>query len=76
MKTIEIDIEELPQRITRAELSRIANVSTNTVDNWVKAGKLAKGRRTTANRYWDRHEVIAALRSIGLIIDKRPQGRA
>jgi DNA-binding transcriptional MerR regulator len=69
MQKLQIDITNLPEFITRAELSRIAHVSLNTVDNWVHAGHLPKGNRTFNNRYWTRTQVIKTLRKLGRLLD-------
>ena len=61
-----INIKELPEHISRADLSRILGVSLATVDNWRKAGKLSAGHRSIANRYWAKAEIVALLRKLGL----------
>ena len=47
----------------------LAGVHLGTIDNWVKTGKLPKGRKTLVNRYWTKAEALAALKRAGLIID-------
>jgi DNA-binding transcriptional MerR regulator len=69
MKTLKLNIDQLPDFIHRSELSRLAGVSLPTVDSWIRTGKISKGRKSLSNRYWPKQEVVTALRRIGLLID-------
>ena len=65
--TSSINLDEIPEAMTRSQLQKFTGVAFKTLNRWVDRGWLKVGSKTVRHAYFYRQDIIDCFYRVGLI---------